>query len=217
MEKIIFLGNPGVGKSTILSTVLKEGNKFKSGINIGEALTQKVQGELFDNKIYLDTPGLDDIFNREKAAKEIMSAFKEEGTFKICFVIILVAGRVRGDDVITIKSVIEAINQPFYYGIIINELENETEIMLKESIDLQLTLAYLLGPSEAKPSKFYFMSYEPTAKDKNGVVLKISDDFKSFLCDLPSNAISNNKLQEIRKPEDKLIAEMEKKNACIAK
>ena len=71
---------------------------------------------------YLDTPGLADIKLREQAAKAITKALKQDGTYQVFFVITLEAGRVRPEDMTTIKLVLESTSDIKYYSLIINKL-----------------------------------------------------------------------------------------------
>ena len=76
-----------------------------------------------DNGItYLDTPGLADIKLKEQAATAITKALKQDGTYQVFFVITLEAGRVRPEDVITIRLVLESTSDIKYYSLVINML-----------------------------------------------------------------------------------------------
>jgi putative ribosome biogenesis GTPase RsgA len=69
---IIFVGNPGVGKSTLLSGLVGTA-EFKSGICFGTGLTTAVQSyhDPLTGNDFVDTPGLADVKMREEAADEI--------------------------------------------------------------------------------------------------------------------------------------------------
>lgn len=56
----------------------------------------------------MDTPGLADIKLRKQAAKAITEALKRDGNYQIFFVITLEAGRIRPEDMATIKLVLES-------------------------------------------------------------------------------------------------------------
>jgi len=119
----VFIGNPGVGKSTFLNGFFSE-VKFQSGVSLGKGLTTVCQ-RIDDDKgtVYIDTPGLSDVKLREQAAVEIKSALTSGGIFKIFFVITLEDGRLRPDDKTTMKLVLDAAPEiGSNYSIIINKL-----------------------------------------------------------------------------------------------
>ena len=97
----LFIGNPGVGKSTLINCLTQK-NLFKSGVAIGGGLTTQLQQEKHGDVVYMDTPGLADVQLRKAAAKAITEALKKNGIYKIFFVITLEAGRVRPVDLATI-------------------------------------------------------------------------------------------------------------------
>lgn len=80
-----------MGKSFILNALV--GNReFRSGISIGEGLTKELQKVEHDGQVFCDTPGLDDMFNREQAANVIFEALSGEGKYKLIFVCTLESG-----------------------------------------------------------------------------------------------------------------------------
>ena len=80
----IMVGNPGVGKSTILNALI-QAYKFKTGISLGKGLTSVLdrQTDEFGN-ILIDTPGLADIKMRKQASVEIVKALKFGGLQDNC-------------------------------------------------------------------------------------------------------------------------------------
>ena len=117
----LFIGNPGAGKSTLANCVAKA-SLFKSGIHVGKGMTYKLDIKKHNGITYLDTPGLSDIKLREQAAKSITEALKKDGTYQVFFVITLEAGRVRPEDLTTIRLVLESASDIKYYSLIINKL-----------------------------------------------------------------------------------------------
>ncbi len=105
---VVFAGNPGVGKSFILNSLIGQVN-FKSGINIGEGMTQVLERYDAPDYVYFDTPGLDDIAMREQAALEISQALEGGCEMKLIFVVTLEAGRIKPADLTTIRVVLKAI------------------------------------------------------------------------------------------------------------
>jgi len=83
---VILIGNPGVGKSTILNALTGKVN-FKSGVSFGHGLTTVCQRYVDEKNdiVYIDTPGLSDVEMRKKAAAEITKALKSSGYFRIFF------------------------------------------------------------------------------------------------------------------------------------
>lgn len=129
---IVFCGNPGVGKSTLLSSI--SGCHFESGISFGAGLTAKLQ---FHNDPHnkdtrwADTPGLADIELAELAAKAINEALedasKNNRRVKIFFVVTAESGRIRPADHLTINKVMGCIkvtnneSKDNKYGVIVNK------------------------------------------------------------------------------------------------
>jgi len=129
---IVFCGNPGVGKSTLLSSI--SGCRFESGLSFGAGLTVKLQ---FQNDPHnkdtrwADTPGLADIELAESAAKAINSALedasKNNRKVKIFFVVTSESGRIRPADHLTINKVMGCIKvtdnltKDNKYGVIVNK------------------------------------------------------------------------------------------------
>lgn len=88
----------------------------------------------------MDTPGLADIKLRKQAAKAITEALKRDGNYQIFFVITLEAGRIRPEDMATIKLVLESASDIKHYSIIINKLSKVAlDCLIKDNAE-QLTI-----------------------------------------------------------------------------
>lgn len=130
---IIFAGNPGIGKSTLLSSIT--GENFPSGVSFCEGLTCKLAWKAaskYPGCRFGDTPGLADVAMQEKAAEAITEALTDAHakgrTVKIFFVCGLTAGRIRPEDLYTVKTVMTSIKMPDKtsppansYGVIFNQ------------------------------------------------------------------------------------------------
>ena len=133
MTDIIFCGNPGVGKSTLLTSISDV--QFQSGFNWAQGLTNQLNFKENPNipgYRFGDTPGLADVAIAERAAEAITEALREaarQGRRVLIFFIVTVeSGRVKPDDLFTIKQVMGSITFPNGqrpsrndYGVIINK------------------------------------------------------------------------------------------------
>ena len=117
----LFIGNHGVGKSTLVNCLAQK-ILFKNGVSIGGGLTYQMEKRDNDGIVYMDTPGLADIKLRKAAAEAITKALRQNGIYQIFFVVTLEAGRVRPQDLATIKLVLENAKDVTYYSLIVNKL-----------------------------------------------------------------------------------------------
>ena len=117
----LFIGNPGVGKSTLVNCLAQK-ILFKNGVSIGGGLTYQMEKRDNDGIVYMDIPGLADIKLRKAAAEAITKALRQNGIYQIFFVVTLEAGRVRPQDLATIKLVLENAKDVTYYSLIVNKL-----------------------------------------------------------------------------------------------
>jgi GTPase SAR1 family protein len=119
MTDIIFVGNPGGGKSTLISSL--SGVQCESGISFGSGLTQHLKF-IDDPKRkgfrWADTPGLADIkeATAEQASAAITNALLDaklnNREVKLIFVCREQACRLKGEDMFTINKVMTSIKMP---------------------------------------------------------------------------------------------------------
>jgi len=198
-QYIILIGNPGVGKSTILNGLIGTA-KFKSGLSFGEGLTKKLQLYRHSNGIiYGDTPGLSDIKAKEEAAQEITKAITQNGIYKIIFVVTIEAGRVRPDDVATINLVLNSIKHKVHYAVIVNKVSYALATRLDENEEESKAVFGGFNSGNNKTEHFYYFLRDPNLEDIDDQVPKLPQDLIQFIYEsIPSNVILKKNVSIIK-------------------
>lgn len=139
---IALVGNPGVGKSTILNGLAKKA-VFKSGLSISSGLTTTLQKYQNDDITLFDTPGIADIGRENETCKQVDAMLRKRIAMKIVFVIKLVHGRARSEDVAVIDMVLRSIgstNRKDRFGVIVNNVSDGVLNCLKRSTEEEADL-----------------------------------------------------------------------------
>ena len=217
----LVIGNPGTGKSTILNGLIGEAI-FKSGISYGKRMT--FQLFQFDkHKVgmhtYMDTPGLADPELRKQAAAAITEALKQEGYYKIFFVMTLQNGRVKAEDVTTMKLVLDAAPVSDF-GIIINQVPPKQYRDLTENpkgedpppfdkVCACLTPAMRAGKTSPM---VHLMKMDGELEGEDNIVKQLPHDLHAFLQTTPGMVISAKSVQKVSDQDfEELQKEMETK------
>jgi len=166
---------------------------FGSGFSI-TGLTKCHQEYLFENKLYVDTPGLADATMKLEAAQEIEVALKKNGNYKIIFVITVEDGRIRPQDIETVNAVCGAIHTPFMYGLIINKVEPEIIQMVLSSMSV------LLKFFKQQPSLSCVIARDAKIAGRNNVFItnpQTRGELVKFISQLTANTIIAANVQPI--------------------
>lgn len=203
----VFVGNPGLGKSTLINSFLQR-QVFASGPSFGTGLTEVLHKVEVEEGIFVDTPGLDDIKAREKAAEEISKALKLTGSYRLFFVVGLEVGRVRPQDCVTMKLVLDACHDipefqsSFRYSIIINKLGPK----IKHSIEhdeqrRQEVLAGLFNTMGKKTNSIYYAPKVEDLEEAENEIFEMPKDMKDFISDAPDVLIPSKCVNGVQTSE----------------
>lgn len=105
---------PAPAKSTILNGLVGTAARgprmpFRSGLSVASGRTIALQTDVVGGVRYSDTPGLDDVALKRRAAAAIADAVCLGGAVRLLFVLTMEAGRVRGANLATIRIVLDAL------------------------------------------------------------------------------------------------------------
>lgn len=207
MEHILFVGNPRAGKSTLINAIAKQVVRT-AGLHVS-GLTTLCQWHSVDSGplkgcLIGDTPGLTDPKRRTQCALEITKGLKEGGSYRILVVCRLDSGAIKDQDLVTINSIMEAIELPPkskpphpQYAIIFNQVSPEEMAHLDE-----LCLDEESRDAVVPPGEFPEESVQGQARITNRAMLlaMLEDRLKvppvtvHFVSADPCATLKNNKL-----------------------
>jgi GTP-binding protein EngB required for normal cell division len=178
---LVFIGNPGTGKSALINALVVE-SIAKSGLSLS-GITSKLQQIEHDDLILIDTPGLADIEIQEQAALEIEKSLKLNGLYRIFFVLNIKAGRIIDKDCDTINRVLKAIdNCRKKFHIIINRIDEiEKEEIFENNIAYLRFRSTLEGRLHLKPKSITTIDLDIDLKDKLHDFIALREEVRQFI------------------------------------
>ena len=195
----LFIGNPGVGKSTLINC-LAEKVLFKNGVSIGGGMTYQLEEKKHNGITFMDTPGLADIKLRKAAAQAITKALKKNGTYQIFFVVTLEAGRVRAQGLTTIRLVLENATDITSYSLIVNKLTPRLykELLGNEGKKLRQLVAELnfRGAQNVHPPEILLLLRKDQLDDADNAFAEL-EGLKSFVENAPCVKVIPNHVRNI--------------------
>lgn len=121
--------------------------------------------------------------SRALAAKEIEKALKQDGKYRIFFIMKTDGLRVRPADLATIEIVLDAINNPnIEFNIIINQFTKRDQKKFDSTSDVKSSALFhsYLQAGKYKNSKIKFINVDNAVQDGDSEFLNM-DDFLSFV------------------------------------
>ena len=195
----LFIGNPGVGKSTLVNCLAQE-VLFKNGVSVGSGMTYQMERRVHDGIVYMDTPGLADIRLRKAAAEAITEALRQNGMYQIFFVVTLESGRVRPQDLATIKLVLENAKDITYYSLIVNKLTKTlyNKFLENQGQKLKKLVAELNFGSEinAQPPAILLLLREDDLDDADNAFTEM-EALRDFVEDAPCMIVFPDHVEDI--------------------
>ena len=196
---VIFAGNPGTGKSSMLNSIVGRA-EFRSGYSVGRGMTALLQKVLHNNTIYADTPGLADIERKEQAAAEIKQILLEARKLTLIFVVTLEAGRVRPSDLLTIQVILKSMVNTVTknrFGIVINKVSANAVKHINPENETLILRAFQQENENYQTSFIYYNRKDDALEDLDDVVATPNPGLEAFIGSITPVELESENVRDI--------------------
>merc|ERR1719362_1623239 len=152
---------------------------------------------------FFDTPGLDDTKLRIPEAEAITNALKKKGTYRLFFIMVFQNGRMRSEDITTMKLVLGAAKSEIKndsFGIIVNQLsEGEFQLMEKDREKNLKDIQESLFTDKELPSTshIFFNRRSQDLADASDVVTQLPRETRAFIDGIKGVEVAEEKVNTI--------------------
>lgn len=183
---LLFIGNPGVGKSTLINSIMRK-VQFRAGVSLGAGLTKNfdiVNFKAPDGQEFriADTVGLSDVELRKEAAASIKEGLSSGGRFRIFFVCVLMNGRIQCQDKTTMKLVLESCPdiKANKYGIVLNQVRKAELKKLNKPGATQRLYEQLLAGIEPQTKHISYVENDYDVEGEDDKLLPLNENLRKF-------------------------------------
>lgn len=187
------VGNAGVGKTFLINSLAGTTLfRSRSADHRNNFCTKTHLGTTYSN-----TPGLEDIEPRERAAHQISCALQAGGNFKLVFVTVLEHGRARLADILTIRMVLHAVKPvldglgvPIRFSILVNMCRPQIMSGLDVDGNREILRGYYSLAEQAEDWDFKNcgMGFVPMRQDsisRSNMMIECPDYLRLFITEAP--------------------------------
>lgn len=207
--RILFLGNPGTGKSTLINC-LRGRADCKSGISFGDGMTKEASEHVSQDCVFVDTPGLADKEIEVTAAKAITGALKMGGACKLFFFVRLESGRIVSDDLVTIQRVLDTIGRDDLMGnfsVIVNNLTPKAYQTMQEQGEAFQQVTALINSGKYNTCRLLFIPRLDALVEQDDAVTALPEHVVEFIRDAPVVHLEPNQIAAIDTSDYRAMAE----------
>ncbi|KNE69149.1 hypothetical protein AMAG_14006 [Allomyces macrogynus ATCC 38327] len=187
-ETVLFIGNPGTGKTTLINSVAGKIISKAGPVFVGGIMFDDSQYTVVDGIKWVNTPGLPDIKQCKLGAKGIIKTLKQPGHYRLIFVFTEYGSCVNPLDLATLETVLNAIDQEdIPFGVIFNKISPKKMKRFVCDLADKLRLLTFINSGSYQTEHVYLARCVDEARDMDDIIL--SDDFiasiKAFIAQVP--------------------------------